>query len=101
MKYKVGDKIRFVKDCVLSDGRVIRAKTVGEVNDISEKHYLLDCTENNFFAMIEHKLVDDYCEKINTEPSITKRINNKHDILITRESRCNSRKSTWFPVIAR
>ena len=81
MKYKVGDKIRFVKDCVLSDGRVIRAKTVGEVNDISEKHYLLDCTENNFFAMIEHKLVDDYCEKINTEPSITKRINNKHDIL--------------------
>jgi hypothetical protein len=31
--------------------------------------------------MVGHGLVDDYCERINTEPSITKRINNKHDIL--------------------
>jgi hypothetical protein len=31
--------------------------------------------------MVGHSLVDDYCERINTEPSITKRINNKHDIL--------------------
>jgi hypothetical protein len=31
--------------------------------------------------MLKHKLVDDNCEKINTAPSITKRINDKHNIL--------------------
>ena len=51
------------------------------VNDTSREHYLLHCVENNLFVMLKHKLVDDNCEKINTAPSITKRINDKHNIL--------------------
>lgn len=81
MKYKVGDKIKFVKDCELKDGRIIHAKSVWEVNDTSKEYYLLRGVENCFFAMIGYKLVDDSCEKINTAPSITKRINDKHNIL--------------------
>lgn len=81
MKYKVGDKIKFVKDCELKDGRIIHAKSVWEVNDTSKEYYLLRGVENNFFAMIGYKLTDDSCEKINTAPSITKRINDKHNIL--------------------
>lgn len=81
MKYKVGDKVKFVKDWTLTDGRVMYAKYVWLVSDISKEHYLLQCVENDLFVMLKHKLVDDNCEKINTAPSITKRMNNKHDIL--------------------
>lgn len=81
MKYKVGDKIRFVKDFALTDGRVMHAKSVWVVSDTSKEHYLLLCVEKYLFVMLKHKLVDDNCEKINTAPSITKRINDKHDIL--------------------
>lgn len=82
MKYKVGDKIRFVKDCELKDGRIIHAKSVWEVSDTSREYYLLRGVEENLlFTNIKYKLVDDCCEKINTAPSITKRINDKHNIL--------------------
>lgn len=81
MKYKVGDKIKFVKDFALTDGRVMHAKSVWVVCDTSKEHYLLRCVENNLSVLVEHKLVDDNCEKINTAPSITKRINDKHNIL--------------------
>lgn len=81
MKYKVGDKVRFMKDCELKDGRIMHAKSVWEVNDTSKEYYLLRGVENGFFAMIGYKLVDDSCEKINTAPSITKRINDKQNIL--------------------
>lgn len=81
MKYKVGDKVRFVKDWTLTDGRVMQAKSVWVVNDTSREHYLLLCVEKNLFVMLKHKIVDDNCEKINTAPSITKRINDKHNIL--------------------
>lgn len=83
MKYKVGDKVRFVKDWALTDGRVMQAKSVWVVNDTSKEHYLLYCVKNNLFVMVKHKFVDDYgyCEQINTAPSITKRINDKHNIL--------------------
>lgn len=81
MKYKVGDKVRFVKDWTLTDGRVMQAKSVWVVSDTSREHYLLLCVEKNLFVMLKHKIVDDNCEKINTAPSITKRINDKHNIL--------------------
>ena len=41
MKYKVGDKIKFVKDCKLASGSVIQAKSVWVVNDTSKEYYLL------------------------------------------------------------
>ena len=81
MKYKVGDKVKFVKDCELKDGRIIHAKSVWEANDTSREYYLLRGVEEDSFANIKYKLVDDCCEKINTAPSIAKRINNKHNIL--------------------
>ena len=62
MKYKVGDKVKFAKDCVLTYGRVMHAKSVWLVSDTSEEHYLLLCVENNLFVMLKHKLVDDNCE---------------------------------------
>ena len=81
MKYKVGDKVRFVKDWTLTDGRVMQAKSVWVVSDTSREHYLLLCVEKYLFVMLKHKIVDDNCEKINTAQSITKRINDKHNIL--------------------
>ena len=81
MKYKVGDKIRFVKDCQVASGGVIHAKSVWIVNDTSKEYYLLRGAEESLFANIEQELVDDICEKINEAPSIVKRINKKHDIL--------------------
>jgi hypothetical protein len=42
---------------------------------------MLRCVGENLFVNIEHELVDESCEKIHTAPSITKRINNKHNIL--------------------
>jgi hypothetical protein len=82
MKYKVGDKVRFVKDCTLGTGEVIIPdNSTWIVREVRESHYLLERTDEHLVAMVGHSLVDDYCERINTEPSITKRINNKHDIL--------------------
>lgn len=81
MKYKVGDKVRFMKDWTLTYGRVMQAKSVCVVSDTSREHYLLYCVENHLFVKMEHKIVDDNCEKINTAPSVTKRINDKHNIL--------------------
>jgi hypothetical protein len=82
MKYKVGDKVRFVKDCTLGTGEVIIPdNSTWTVREVRESHYLLERTDEHLVAMVGHSLVDDYCERINTEPSITKRINNKHDIL--------------------
>jgi hypothetical protein len=82
MKYKVGDKVRFVKDCALGTGEVIIPdNSTWIVREVRESHYLLERTDEHLVAMVGHGLVDDYCERINTEPSITKRINNKHDIL--------------------
>lgn len=81
MKYKVGDKVKFEKDCELENGSVIHAKSVWEVSDTSKEYYLLKCVGHDVFARIECKLADDSSEKINTAPSITKRINEKHNIL--------------------
>ena len=82
MKYKVGDKVKFVKDCALGTGEVIIPdNSTWTVREVRESHYLLERTDEHLVAMIEHSLVDDCCERINIEPSITKRINNKHDIL--------------------
>ena len=82
MKYKVGDKVKFVKDCTLGTGEVIIPdNSTWTVREVRESHYLLERTDEHLVAMVGHSLVDDYCERINTEPSITKRINNKHDIL--------------------
>jgi hypothetical protein len=82
MKYKIGDKVRFVKDCTLGTGEVIIPdNSTWTVREVRESHYLLERTDEHLVAMVGHSLVDDYCERINTEPSITKRINNKHDIL--------------------
>ena len=81
MKYKVGDKVRFVKDCALSDGNVIHAKTVWVVREIEEDCYLIERVGKHLVVIIEHGLADDSCEKVNEAPSITKRINDKHNIL--------------------
>jgi hypothetical protein len=81
MKYKVGDKVRFVKDCIIASGSVINANSVWKVNYTSKEYYMLRCVGENLFVNIEHELVDESCEKIHTAPSITKRINNKHNIL--------------------
>jgi hypothetical protein len=81
MKYKVGDKVRFVKDCALGTGETIPVNSTWIVRETRESHYILERTEEHFMAMIGHKLADDSCEKINTAPSITKRINDKHNIL--------------------
>lgn len=81
MKFKVGDKVRFMEDCAL-DNSVIHAESVWEVSDISKEHYTLVCVEkNNLLAVVDCESVDNSSERINTEPSLTKRINNKHDIL--------------------
>lgn len=82
MKYKVGDKVRFVKDCAaLGTGDVIPANSVWEVMSVLDAHYGLECPGKQLRVMIERKIAEDYCEKINTAPSITKRINDKHNIL--------------------
>ena len=81
MKYKVGDKVRFVKDCVLMDSKAIPSKSVWVVRSVEEGYYLFERVGEHLVVMIGHKLADDNCEKINTAPSITKRINDKHNIL--------------------
>ena len=83
MKYKVGDKIRFVKDYKVGTGEVIPVNSVWEVKSVLEAHYRLEPVAGKqlFALMIEHKIAEGYCEIKNTAPSITKRINNKHDIL--------------------
>jgi hypothetical protein len=81
MKYKVGDKIKFVKDCALSDGNVIHAKTVWVVREVEEDCYLIECVGKHLAVIIEHGFADDSFEKVNEAPSITKRINDKHNIL--------------------
>jgi hypothetical protein len=81
MKYKVGDKVRFVKDCVLMDSKAIPSKSVWIVRSVEEDYYLFEHISEHLVVMIEHKAANDSCEKINTAPSITKRINDKHNIL--------------------
>jgi hypothetical protein len=81
MKFKVGDKVKFVKDCVLGTGEVIPVNSIWIVREARDSHYILERTDEHLVAMVGHSLVDDYCERINTEPSITKRINDKHHIL--------------------
>ena len=83
MKYKVGDKVRFVKDYRVGTGEVIPANSVWEVKSVLSAHYRLECADMQFALMIEQKHADDNdnCEKINEAPSVTKRINNKHNIL--------------------
>lgn len=83
MKYKVGDKVRFVKDYKVGTGEVIPVNSVWEVKSVLEAHYRLEPVAGKqlFTLMIEHKIAEGYCEIKNTAPSITKRINNKHDIL--------------------
>jgi hypothetical protein len=81
MKLKVGDKARFVKDCELTDGKAIPSKSVWIVRSVEEDYYLFEHISEHLVVMIEHKAANDSCEKINTAPSITKRINDKHNIL--------------------
>jgi hypothetical protein len=81
MKYKVGDKVRFVKDYTLGTGEVIPVNSIWEVKKVLDAHYRFECADKQLVAMIESKTAENYCERINTEPSITKRINNKHNIL--------------------
>lgn len=82
MKYRVGDKVKFVKDCVaLVSGDVISVNSVWEVKSDLDEYYRIERADRQMVAMIESKVADDNCEKINTAPSITKRINDKHNIL--------------------
>jgi hypothetical protein len=81
MKYKVGDKVRFVKDYKVGTGEVIPVNSVWEVKSVLDAHYRFECADKQFGLMIESKIAEDYCEIKNTAPSITKRINDKHNIL--------------------
>jgi len=81
MKYKVGDKVKFVKDCALSTGEIIPSKSVWVVREVTIGHYIFEKSDEHLVAMIEPWLADDCCERINEAPSITKRINDKHNIL--------------------
>lgn len=81
LKYKIGDRVKFVKDCTLKDGKVIPSKSVWIVRSVEEDYYLFEHISEHLVVMIEHKAANDSCEKINTAPSITKRINDKHNIL--------------------
>jgi hypothetical protein len=51
------------------------------VRSVEEDYYLFEHISEHLVVMIEHKAANDSCEKINTAPSITKRINDKHNIL--------------------
>ena len=81
MKYKVGDMVRFVKDCALTTGEIIPSKSVWGVREVTIGHYIFEKSDEHLVAMIEPWLADDCCERINEAPSITKRINDKHNIL--------------------
>lgn len=84
MKYKVGDIVQFEKDCVLPAGGSIAAGSCWRVKEVEENYYELWYRDEHIPDMterIEYKLVDDCCEKINTTPSITKRINDKSDAI--------------------
>lgn len=84
MKFKVGDIVRFVKNCTLSTEDTIHVDSVWKVKEVIDSHYELthkDKHLRDIVIMIEHYLVDDCCEKINTEPSITKRIDNESDAI--------------------
>ena len=84
MKYKVGDIVQFEKDCVLPAGGSIAAGSCWRVKEVEENYYELWYRDEHLPDMterIEYKLVDDCCEKINTTPSITKRINDKSDAI--------------------
>jgi hypothetical protein len=84
MKYKVGDIVQFEKDCVLPAGGSIAAGSRWRVKEVEENYYELWYRDEHLPDMterIEYKLVDDCCEKINTAPSITKRINDKSDAI--------------------
>lgn len=62
MKYKVGDKVKFVKDYTVSTGEVIPANSVWEVKSVLEAHYRLEPVVGKqlFALMIEHKIAEDY-----------------------------------------
>ena len=84
MKYKVGDKIIFSQDCRLAFGSYIPKGKAGEIIDIvdtgltiSYRIKMKDCST----ATVPTEKVDDCCEKINTAPSITKRINDKNNAI--------------------
>ena len=81
MKYKVGDKVRFTKDYKVGTGEVIPVNSVWEVKSVLSAHYRFECADKQFGLMIERKIAEDYCEINNTAPSITKRINDKHNII--------------------
>jgi len=81
MKYKVGDRVKFVKDCALSTGEIIPSKSVWVVREVTIGHYIFEKSDEHLVAMIEPWLADDCCERVNEAPSITKRINDKHNIL--------------------
>ena len=61
MKYKVGDKVKFVKDCALGTGEVIPANSVWEVYDFTEDDYILDDGEKEM-AFLPFKLVEEHCK---------------------------------------
>ena len=81
MKYKVGDRVKFVKDCALTTGGIIPSKSVWVVREVTIGHYIFEKSDEHLVAMIEPWLADDCCERVNEAPSITKRINDKHNIL--------------------
>lgn len=81
MKYKVGDKVKFVKDCALTDGNVIPYESVWVVRYVGKDYYDVERVDTHLKAILAHELADNSCEKINAAPSITKRINDKHNIL--------------------
>jgi hypothetical protein len=83
MKYKVGDKIIFNQDCRLAFSCIPKGKT-GEITDIVDTGLTIAYRikmKDYPNATVPTDKADDCCERVNTAPSVTKRITNKHHIL--------------------
>ena len=83
MKYKVGDKVIFNQDCRLAFSYIPKGKT-GEITDIVDTGLTIAYRikmKDYPNATVPTDKADDCCERANEAPSITKRINDKHNIL--------------------
>jgi hypothetical protein len=84
MKYKIGDWLVFNQDCRLAFGSYIPKGKTGEITDIVDTGLTIAYRikmKDYPNATVPTDKADDCCERVNEAPSITKRINNKHNIL--------------------